>query len=88
MSIPILTDNGALGFNLLLSTDSRGGGEAKITWTETASLNAEFQCGRTTPAVALEIVLGRVERLGVMSPLDFSHVMGVLVGFLEGRAQR
>lgn len=88
MAEPILTDIGALGFSLLLSTNSRGGGEAKIVWTETANLNAEFQCGRKTPAVALEIALGRTERLGAMTPLDFSNVMGVLVGFLEARAAR
>lgn len=88
MAEPIVTDIGALGFTLLLTTNSKGGGEAKIVWTETANLNAEFQCGRKTPAVALEIALGRTERLGAVTPLDFSHVMGVLVGFLEGRAQR
>lgn len=88
MSIPVITDIGALGFNLTLSTNSRGGGEAKLTWTETANLNAEFQCGRKTPAVALELALGRTERLGAVTPLDFSHIMGVLVGFLEGRGRR
>ncbi|KPH79342.1 hypothetical protein AE618_18760 [Bosea vaviloviae] len=77
-----------MGFSLLLSTNARGGGEAKLVWSETANLNAEFQCGRKTPAVALEIALGRVERVGAVSPLDFSHVMGVIVGFLEGRAAR
>ena len=87
MSVPIVTDIGALGFSLLLTTNRNGSGEARITWTETANLNAEFQCGRKTPAVALEIALGRTERLGAVSPLDFSHVMGVLVGFLEGRAK-
>ena len=87
-TVPIVTDIGANGFHLLLSTDRNGGGEAKLTWSADARLNAEFQCGRTSPAVALELALGRVERLGVMSPLDFSNVMGVLVGFLEGRAQR
>ena len=88
MSVPIVKDIGANGFHLLLSTNRDGSGEAKITWSATANLNAEFQCGRKTPAVALELTLGRVERLGVMSPLDFSNVMGVLVGFLEGRAPR
>jgi hypothetical protein len=29
MSVPIVTDIGAFGFSLLLSTNSRGGGEAK-----------------------------------------------------------
>lgn len=88
MAVPIVTDIGALGFSLLLSTNARGGGEARIVWTETANLNAEFQCGRKTPTVALEIALGRTERIGAVSPLDFSNVMGVLVGFLEGRAAR
>lgn len=87
MSVSIITDIGANGFHLLLSTDRNGGGEAKITWTETANLNAEFQCGRKTPAVALEVALGRVERIGAVSPLDFSNIMGVLVGFLEVRSQ-
>lgn len=88
MAEPIVVDIGALGFNLLLSTDRKGGGEAKVTWTETANLNDDFQRGRREPAVALEVALGRVERNGFVSPLDFSLVMGVLVGFLEGRAQR
>lgn len=88
MAEPILTDIGANGFHLLLSTNRDGSGEAKITWSASANLNADFQCGRKTPAVALEIALGRTERLGAMTPLDFSNVMGVLVGFLEGRAAR
>ena len=88
MTVPIIANHLALGFDLIVTTNSRGGGEAKIVWTETANLNAEFQCGRKTPAVALELALGRTERLGAVSPLDFSSVMGVLVGFLEGRAAR
>lgn len=83
---PTYRDVGALGFTLLLSSDGRGGGEAKVTWTADARLNDDFRTGRENPAVALEMTLARVERLGVMSPLDFSSVMGVLVGFLQGRA--
>jgi len=88
MTVPIIANHLALGFDLVISTNSRGGGECRIVWSETANLNAEFQCGRKTPAVALELALGRTERLGAVSPLDFSAVMGVLVGFLEGRAPR
>ena len=88
MAEPIIANHLALGFDLVISTNSRGGGEARIVWTETANLNAEFQTGRKTPAVALELALGRTERIGAVSPLDFSAVMGVLVGFLEGRAAR
>ncbi|MGO4738621.1 hypothetical protein AB4099_18885 [Bosea sp. 2KB_26] len=87
MSTPIVVDIGAVGFNLILATDRYGAGDAKITWTTDANLNPDFDCGRKSPAVALEMALGRVERNGFVSPLDFSLVMGVLVGFLEGRAR-
>jgi hypothetical protein len=88
MSPPIVVNHLALGFDLVLTTNSRGGGECRIVWTETANLNEDFQSGRKTPAVALEAARARTERVGAVSPLDFSAVMGVLVGFLEGRAGR
>ena len=82
---PTYRDLGALGFTLLLSSDGRGGGEAKITWGADAQLNSDFRTGREHPAVALEMTLTRVEKIGSMTHLDFSSVMGVLVGFLQGR---
>lgn len=85
-SAPTYRDLGALGFTLLLSSDGRGGGEAKITWTSDARLNPDFHAGREHPAVALEMTLTCVEKLGSMTHLDFSSVMGVLVGFLQGRS--
>lgn len=77
----------AHGIDLLISSDSKGGGEATIIWTAEAGLNADFVSGRDKPALALETTLSRVERLGTMSQLDFSAVLGVLVGYLLGRAR-
>lgn len=45
MSGPVLIDTGALGWNLLLSTNSRGAGEAKLSWTHDGKLNQDFILG-------------------------------------------
>ena len=79
-------DIGAQGWTLVLTTRSNGSGEGKIAWDANGQHNADFHAGFLSPAAALEIVLGRVERNGAVSPLDVPLLVGVLVGHFQARA--
>lgn len=50
-----------------------------MTWTADARLNDDFRTGREHPAVALEMTLTRVEKIGSMTHLDFSSVIRRMV---------
>lgn len=83
---PDIVDIGAAGWSLVLTTRSNGSGEAKIAWTPEGQHNADFHAGMSSPAAALEVVLGRVERNGAVSPLDVPALVGVLVGHFQRRS--
>lgn len=82
----LVVDTGALGWNLLLSTTSRGAGEAKLSWTNEGKLNQDFILGVESPGAALENILLRVEKNGAVSPLDIPGLVGVIVGHIQRRA--
>lgn len=84
---PDIVDIGAQGWSLVLTTRSNGSGEGKITWDATGQHNADFHAGFSSPAAALEVVLGRVERNGALSPLDVPVLVGVLVKHFQARAR-
>lgn len=81
-----IIDIGAQGWSLVLTTRSNGSGEAKIAWDASGQHNADFHAGVSSSAAALEIVLGRVERNGAVSPLDVPALVGVLVGHFQRRS--
>ena len=83
---PNIVDIGARGWHLSLSTRSNGSGEAKLQWDSDGHMHPEFWSGFSSPAAALEVVLGRVEANGGLSPLDIPVLVGILCGYFERRA--
>ena len=72
-------------WTLVLTTRSNGSGDAKITWDATGQHEAEFHAGFTSPAAALEVVLGRLDKNGALSMPDVPALVGVLTGYFQRR---
>lgn len=82
---PNIVDIGALGWHLAVNTRSNGSGEARLQWDRDGHLNPDFWAGFSSPSAALEVVLGRIEVNGAVSPLDVPVLVGILCGYFERR---